>query len=53
MKLSYEIHLYFDGNSSWYCLTQDELDEICKEAIKQPYLYNDNIKNNTKEMEKQ
>jgi len=53
MRLSYEIHLYFDGNSSWYCLTQDELNEICKEAIKEPYLFNDNIENNIKEMEKQ
>ncbi len=34
MRLSYGIHLYFNGNSLWYCLTQDELEGICEESIK-------------------
>jgi len=53
MRLSYNLHLYLNGNSLWYCLNQNELDEICKEAIREPYIYYDRVENNIKEMEKQ
>jgi hypothetical protein len=41
MRLFYNIHLAIDQNSEWYCLDQEELDNICDEFARD----NDNIIN--------
>ena len=34
MSASYKIHLYFDGNSEWFCMKYNELSIVCDEAIR-------------------
>ena len=34
MRISYVIHLNLDGNSEWFCMNQNQLNEMCEEYVK-------------------